>query len=379
MYVGVGARRVRDLFNAAKKRSPCIIFIDEIDAIGSTRALKEQQAMKMTLNQLLVELDGFQETEGVIIIGATNFPDVLDPALVRPGRFDRNVVVPLPDVRDRSEILKLYLDRVPHEKNMDIGSISRGTPGASGADLANLVNIAALRASTNGQEYVTLKDLDYAKDKILMGAERLSAVIPEEVRKVTAYHEGGHALVAIHTKGAMPVHKATIIPRGPALGMVLQLPEESDMIQRSKRQMLAELDVCMGGRVAEEIIFGADEITSGASSDLQKATQIARSMVEKYGMSTNVGTMYVPDSRKGQPLSDETKQLIDDEVKKILQASYDRAKKLLHGHKRELHRLASALLENETLTTDEMKMVIGGKKLPVSKPQVVVASSDGKK
>eukprot|EP00510_Aplanochytrium_minuta_P009902 CAMPEP_0184075044 /NCGR_PEP_ID=MMETSP0957-20130417/70910_1 /TAXON_ID=627963 /ORGANISM="Aplanochytrium sp, Strain PBS07" /LENGTH=646 /DNA_ID=CAMNT_0026377439 /DNA_START=480 /DNA_END=2420 /DNA_ORIENTATION=- len=375
MYVGVGARRVRDLFNAAKKHSPCIIFIDEIDAIGSTRALKEQQAMKMTLNQLLVELDGFQETEGVIIIGATNFPDVLDPALVRPGRFDRDVVVPLPDVRDRKEILQLYLNRVPHDENIDTFVIARGTPGASGADLANLVNIAALRASTADQDHVTIKDLEYAKDKILMGAERKSAIIPEVVRRVTAYHEGGHALVAMHTKGAMPVHKATIIPRGPTLGMVLQLPEESDTMQQSKRQMLAEIDVCMGGRVAEELIFGADEITSGASSDLQRATQVARSMVERYGMSSNVGTMYMPDSKNAQLVSNETKQLVDGEVKKILKASYERAKKLLQSHRRELHRLASALLENETLTKEEMKLVIRGKKIESAGSSRVNASA----
>ncbi|CAK9099378.1 ATP-dependent zinc metalloprotease FTSH 5, partial [Durusdinium trenchii] len=371
MYVGVGARRVRDLFDAAKKSAPCIVFIDEIDAIGSTRALKEQQALKMTLNQLLVELDGFQETQGVIIVGATNFPDILDPALTRPGRFDRNVVVPLPDLRDRKAILDLYLEPKPTAEDVDVEVIARGTPGASGADIANLVNIAALRASTSGAEMITLADLEYAKDKILMGSERKSAFIPEEVRKVTAYHEGGHALVAIHTDGAMPIHKATIMPRGQALGMVHQLPEEQDMLQRSKRQMLAELDVCMGGRVAEELIFGADSVTSGASSDIQKATQIARGMVERYGMGdeAKLGVMYMPTGgRDKQPVSNETKQAVDDEVRRILGDSYARAKSLLSKHQKQLHRLAKALLENESLTSDQIRLVIQGKPIPAAVP-----------
>ena len=367
MYVGVGARRVRDLFEAAKKAAPCIVFIDEIDAIGSTRALKEQQALKMTLNQLLVELDGFKETEGVIIVGATNFPELLDPALVRPGRFDRNVVVPLPDLNDRVQILRLYLDKVPCASDVDAEQLARGTPGASGADLANLVNIAALRASTSGAELVGLADLEFAKDKIQTGSERKSAIIPQVVRNQTAYHEGGHALVAIHTKGAMPVHKASIMPRGMALGMVHQLPEESDMLQRTRRQMLAELDVCMGGRVAEEIMFGADEVTSGASSDIQKATQIARGMVERYGMGADaaVGVMFAPgEGRDRQNLSDETRKRVDDEVRKMLAESYSRAKALLTAHKHELHRLAQALLEYESLTRDQIELVIQGKPLP---------------
>eukprot|EP00516_Mucochytrium_quahogii_P005451 CAMPEP_0203749946 /NCGR_PEP_ID=MMETSP0098-20131031/4292_1 /ASSEMBLY_ACC=CAM_ASM_000208 /TAXON_ID=96639 /ORGANISM=" , Strain NY0313808BC1" /LENGTH=671 /DNA_ID=CAMNT_0050639069 /DNA_START=207 /DNA_END=2222 /DNA_ORIENTATION=+ len=372
MYVGVGARRVRDLFEAAKRAAPCIVFIDEIDAIGSTRALKEQQALKMTLNQLLVELDGFKETEGVIIVGATNFPELLDPALVRPGRFDRNVVVPLPDLKDRKDILGLYLSKIPLADDVNAEIIARGTPGASGADLANLVNIAALRASTNGADLISLQDLEYAKDKILMGAERKSAIIPEEVREVTAYHEGGHAIVALHTDGAMPIHKATIMPRGQALGMVHQLPEERDMMQRSKKQMLAELDVCMGGRVAEELIFGADEVTSGASSDIQKATQIARGMVERYGMSTedSVGIMFVPsDGRDKQNVSSETQQKIDQEVRQLLNRSYERSKKLLQSRKKELDRLAKALLEHESLTSDQIKLVVKGK--PVPKPEAL--------
>jgi len=365
MYVGVGARRVRDLFDAAKRSSPCIVFIDEIDAIGSTRALKEQQALKMTLNQLLVELDGFRDSEGVIIIGATNFPEVLDPALVRPGRFDRNVVVPLPDLRDRQEILDLYLSKVPHEEGVDPCVIARGTPGASGADLANIVNVAALHAAKIGADMVTAEHLEYAKDKVLMGSERKSAVIPKEVQQVTAYHEGGHALVAIHTLGAMPIHKATIMPRGQALGMVHQLPEEGDMLQRTKKQMLAELDVCMGGRAAEELIFGPDSVTSGASSDIQKASQIARAMVERYGMGEETGITFVAgNGRDQQTISNETKQKVDEEVKLLLHDSYERAKALLKGRKRELDRLASALLENESLTAEHIQLVINGKPLP---------------
>lgn len=362
MYVGVGAKRVRDLFGAAKKRSPCIVFIDEIDAIGSTRALKEQNAMKMTLNQLLVELDGFKETEGVIIIGATNFPETLDPALIRPGRFDRNVVVPLPDIKGRREILKLYLAKVPCDETVSVDTIARGTPGASGAELANLVNIAALRASQDGADFVTHADLEHAKDKVLMGAERKAAVIPESVRRVTAFHEGGHAMVAMHTNGAMPVHKATIMPRGQALGMVHQLPEEQDMLQRSRRQMLAELDVCMGGRVAEELLLGADDVTSGASSDLQKATQIARRMVSLFGMdrSGGVGMLYVP-SNKNSEVSNETKHAVDEEVKRLLTESYARSKALLHKHNKELTFVAEALLEYETLTAEEIKLAMKGK------------------
>jgi len=377
MYVGVGARRVRDLFDAAKKARPCIVFIDEIDAIGSTRALKEQQALKMTLNQLLVELDGFRDTEGVIIIGATNFPDVLDPALVRPGRFDRNIVVPLPDLHDRTEILKLYLNKVPHEDNVKAVDIARGTPGASGADLSNIVNVAALHAAKIGAETVTTEDLEYAKDKVLMGAERRSAIIPKEVREVTAYHEGGHALMALHTPGAMPIHKATIMPRGQALGMVHQLPEEQDMLQRTKRQMLAELDVCMGGRAAEELIFGPDYVTSGASSDIQKASQIARAMVERYGMgSSEIGVVFVPSDRR-QPISDETRQRVDEEVKNILNASYERARKLLTSHKKELHRLAKALIEHESLTSDHIKLVIAGQPLPATVRRMKSVTRDG--
>lgn len=372
MYVGVGARRIRDLFSSAKKHAPCIVFIDEIDAIGSTRALKEQQAMKMTLNQLLVELDGFKESEGVIIIGATNFPEILDPALIRPGRFDRNVVVPLPDVREREEILDLYLSKVPHEKGVDKLTLARGTPGLSGADLSNMVNIAALRASTEEKLFVSMEDLEFAKDKILMGGARVSAVIPEQVRKVTAWHESGHALVAYFTDGAMPLHKATVMPRGPALGMVVQLPEESDLLQRSKKQLLAEMDVCMGGRVAEEIVFGEDAVTSGASSDIQKATEIATRMVKVYGMSDKIGIIHYEHSEKNKTNSKE----VDDEVRRILKESYDRVKNLMQRRRVELGVLANTLLEYETLTSDEIDSILRGSPLSSVAPKALPRSKE---
>ena len=281
MYVGVGARRVRDLFDAAKAKAPCIIFIDEIDAIGGTRQLKEQQAMKMTLNQLLVEMDGFSQNNGVIVIGATNFAEVLDDALVRPGRFDRHVAVPLPDVKGRKDILEMYTGKLPIAEDVDIDVLARATPGMSGAEISNLANEAALKAALDGLENIPMTAFEFAKDKILMGSERKSAVISPESAKLTAYHEGGHALVAILTAGAHPVYKATIMPRGQALGYVSQLPE-GDQTSMSRKQMLARLDVCMAGRIAEEMIFGADEVTSGASSDLQQATQLATQMVGKH-------------------------------------------------------------------------------------------------
>lgn len=357
MYVGVGAKRVRELFKAAKQNSPCIIFIDEIDAVGSTRHLKEQQALKMTLNQLLVEIDGFREAEGVIVIGATNLPQALDPALVRAGRFDRNVVVPLPDVQARQEILAHYLEKVPHYERIDYMRLARGCPGLSGADLANMVNMAAIRASTKNRAAIDVADLEYAKDKILMGNARHSAVIPEVVRKVTAWHESGHALVAFFTEGALPLHKATLLPRGPALGMVVQLPEEKDLIQRTKKQMIAEIDVCLGGRVAEELIFGEENITSGASSDIERATKVARNMVKAFGMSSKIGLIYY--DKENNANSKE----VDEEVRKMLNESYARVKKLLSRKRRQLGYLANNLIEYETLTNKEIEHVIQGKDL----------------
>ncbi|KAJ8448827.1 hypothetical protein Cgig2_011448 [Carnegiea gigantea] len=322
MVVGVGARRVRDLFAAAKKQSPCIIFIDEIDAIGGSRNPKDQQYMKMTLNQLLVELDGFKQNDGIIVIAATNFPESLDKALVRPGRFDRHVVVPNPDVLKGEDV--------------DLMIIARGTPGFSSADLANLVNVAALKAAMDGAKAVSMADLEYAKDKILMGSERKSAVISDENRRMTAYHEGGHALVAMHTDGALPVHKATIVPRGLSLGMVTQLPEKDET-------SISRKHACPPGR---------------ASSDLQQATKLARAMVTRYGMSREVGLVAYDYDDNGRSMSTETRLLIEQEVKYLLEWAYNNAKTILTTHSKELHALANALLKDETLTGSQIKELL---------------------
>ena len=362
MFVGVGARRIRDLFKAAKAQRPAIIFLDEIDAVGRKRSGKMQQHLNMTLNQLLVELDGFKENKGVIVIAATNFADSLDPALVRPGRFDRQIAVPLPDIRDRTKIIKHYLTTITADPEIEAGVLARGTPGFSGADLANICNLAAIRASVLGKKWVDMSEIEYAKDKILMGDERKSAFISKETQECTAYHESGHAIVAIHTKGAHPVHKATIVPRGRALGMVMQLPE-GDQTSVTKEQLLAKMDVCMGGRVAEELIFGADKVTSGASSDFQQATSIARNMVMSYGMVDEIGIMRYSDHDLKE-LAPETRKLIDDQIKRLLNESYARAKMCLLRYSREHHKLAKALLNYESLTGDEIRDFLAGK--PIS-------------
>ncbi|KAL7214146.1 hypothetical protein ACSBR1_026545 [Camellia fascicularis] len=365
MFVGVGARRVRSLFQAAKKKAPCIIFIDEIDAVGSTRKQWEGHTKK-TLHQLLVEMDGFEQNEGIILMAATNLPDILDPALTRPGRFDRHIVVPNPDVRGRQEILELYLQDKPLADNVDVKAIARGTPGFNGADLANLVNIAAIKAAVEGAEKLTAAELEFAKDRIIMGTERKTMFISEESKKLTAYHESGHAIVALNTDGAHPIHKATIMPRGSALGMVTQLPS-SDETSISKKQLLARLDVCMGGRAAEELIFGQDYITTGASSDLQTATELAQYMVSACGMSDTIGPVHI----KERPGS-EMQSRIDAEVVKLLREAYDRVKSLLKKHEKALHALANALLEYETVSAEEIKRILlpyGEGRLPEQQQQ----------
>ncbi|KAK2654107.1 hypothetical protein Ddye_013963 [Dipteronia dyeriana] len=351
MFVGVGARRVRSLFQAAKKKAPCIIFIDEIDAVGSTRKQWEGHTKK-TLHQLLVEMDGFEQNEGIILMAATNLPDILDPALTRPGRFDRHIVVPNPDVKGRLEILELYLQDKPLADNVDVKAIARGTPGFNGADLANLVNIAAIKAAVEGQDKLTAAELEFAKDRIIMGTERKTMFISEESKKLTAYHESGHAIVAFNTEGAHPIHKATIMPRGSALGMVTQLPS-SDETSVSKRQLLARLDVCMGGRVAEELIFGQDHVTTGASSDLSTATELAQYMVSSCGMSDAIGPVHIKERA-----SSEMQSRIDAEVVKLLREAYDRVKALLKKHEKALHALANALLEYETLGAEDIKRIL---------------------
>ncbi|CAG8675547.1 17908_t:CDS:2, partial [Acaulospora morrowiae] len=361
MYVGVGARRVRELFAAARRKSPSIVFIDELDAIGSKRNPKDQTYMKQTLNQLLVDLDGFSQTEGVIFIAATNFPELLDKALVRPGRFDRHVSVPLPDVRGRMQILSHHLKNVQISNDVNISVISRGTPGFSGADLANLVNQAAIQASRDGSNEVTMKHMEYAKDKILMGAERRSAVITEENKRLTAYHEGGHVLVALYTPGALPLHKATIMPRGSSLGMTVQLPE-MDKENYTKKEFLAMVDIAMGGRVAEEMIFGKENVTTGSHNDIMYATNVAKRMVTLYGMSDKVGPVAHPEEEMEQ-LSMQTKLIIENEIKTLLESAQTRAINILKTHKEELHRLAEALIDYETLNQEEIELVVKGKSI----------------
>ncbi|HWD28259.1 MAG TPA: ATP-dependent zinc metalloprotease FtsH [Rhizomicrobium sp.] len=366
MFVGVGASRVRDMFEQAKKNAPCIVFIDEIDAVGRHRGAGlggGNDEREQTLNQLLVEMDGFESTEGVILIAATNRPDVLDPALLRPGRFDRHVVVANPDLGGREKILRVHLRKVPLAPDVEPRTIARGTPGFSGADLANLVNEAALLAARRGKRVVTMGELEDAKDKVMMGAERRSMAMSDEEKKLTAYHEGGHALVAIAVEGSDPIHKATIIPRGRALGMVMRLPER-DALSLTRQKMLADLCVAFGGRIAEELIFGHDMVTTGASSDIEQATRMARAMVTRFGMSDDLGPIAYAENQeevflghsvsRTQNVSEATAQKIDSEIHRIIDESYQRAKHILETQINDLHTVAKGLLEYETLTGDEI-------------------------
>ncbi len=370
MFVGVGASRVRDMFEQAKKSAPCIVFIDEIDAVGRHRGAglgNGNDEREQTLNQLLVEMDGFEANEGIIIIAATNRPDVLDPALLRPGRFDRQVVVPRPDIEGREKILAVHMKKVPLAPDVDARVIARGTPGFSGADLANLVNEAALTAARKGKRLVAMAEFEEAKDKVMMGSERKSMVMTEDEKRMTAFHEAGHAIVSINEPASDPIHKATIIPRGRALGMVMRLPER-DNYSYHRDKMYANLSVAMGGRVAEELIFGYDKVSSGASSDIQYATGLARDMVTRWGMSDVLGPLQYAEAdeevflgysmNRARQMSNETAVMIDQEIKRIVEGGYNQAKKLLTKHKKQLHALAEALLEYETMSGDEIKALL---------------------
>jgi len=372
MFVGVGASRVRDMFEQAKKNAPCIIFIDEIDAVGRHRGAGlggGNDEREQTLNQLLVEMDGFESNEGIILIAATNRPDVLDPALLRPGRFDRQVVVPNPDVNGREKILRVHMRNVPLAADVDVRTLARGTPGFSGADLANLVNEGALMAARKNRRMVLHTDFEEAKDKVMMGAERRSMAMNEEEKKLTAYHEGGHAIVAMNVPLADPVHKATIVPRGRALGMVMQLPE-GDRYSMKYQQMTSRLAIMMAGRIAEELVFGKENITSGASSDIKAATGLARNMVTQWGYSDKLGAVAYGDNQeevflghsvaRTQNVSEETARLIDSEVKVLVQQGLDEARRILTEKRDDLEALAKALLEFETLSGEEITNVLKG-------------------
>lgn len=397
MFVGVGASRVRDLFEQGKKNAPCIIFIDELDAVGRHRGAGlggGNDEREQTLNQLLVEMDGFEANDGVILIAATNRPDVLDPALLRPGRFDRQVVVPNPDVGGREKILTVHARHVPLAENVDLQVIARGTPGFSGADLANLVNEAALLAARRNRRTVSMAELEEAKDKVMMGSERRSMAMTDDEKRLTAYHESGHAVVAFHSPASDPIHKATIIPRGRALGMVMRLPE-GDRVSMSRERLFADLAVAMGGRIAEEMIFGSEKVTTGASSDISMATQMARRMVTEWGMSEKLGPITYGENTQEvflghsvtqhKNISESTAQLIDQEIKKIIEDSYKKAKSILTKHKNHLELLAQTLLEFETLTGDEIAVLLKEGKLDrpkfASGPEVPGSSipSGGKK
>ena len=390
MFVGVGASRVRDMFEQAKKNSPCILFIDEIDAVGRHRGAGlggGNDEREQTLNQLLVEMDGFEPNENVILIAATNRPDVLDPALLRPGRFDRQVVVNNPDIKGREAILHVHARKVPLAKDVDLSVIARGTPGFSGADLANLVNEAALLAARRNKRKVTAEDFDNAKDKVLMGNERKSMAMDEEEKTLTAYHEAGHAICSLHVPETDPIHKATIIPRGRALGMVQQLPEK-DQYSYTRAKMLSRLIICMGGRASEELKFGYEKVTSGASADIAAATNLARSMVTEWGMSDVLGpVLYAENSNEvflgravtqNKNMSEDTARLVDAEIKRLLTEAHAEATRILQQYGDELETLAKALMEYETLSGDEIKEVIAGKEIDRSGQTPVPADKQTK-
>jgi cell division protease FtsH len=389
MFVGVGASRVRDMFEQGKKNAPCIIFIDEIDAVGRHRGAGlggGNDEREQTLNQMLVEMDGFEANEGVILIAATNRPDVLDPALLRPGRFDRQVVVPNPDVMGREKILRVHMRKVPLASDVDPKVIARGTPGFSGADLANLVNEAALLSARTGRRTVGMHEFESAKDKVMMGAERRSLVMSDDEKKMTAYHEAGHALVALHEPECDPVHKATIIPRGRALGLVMSLPA-GDRYSKHKSKLKAELSMAMGGRVAEELIFGPDKVSNGASGDIKMATNQARMMVTEWGMSEKLGMIAYGDNSQevflghsvtqSKNVSEATAREIDSEVRGMIDEAYARAKHTLQTHIEELHAVAKGLLEHETLSGDEIRMVMRGDPVVRNRPDEPVSSGRG--
>jgi cell division protease FtsH len=389
MFVGVGASRVRDMFEQGKKNAPCIIFIDEIDAVGRHRGAGlggGNDEREQTLNQLLVEMDGFEANEGVILIAATNRPDVLDPALLRPGRFDRQVVVPNPDVLGREKILRVHMKKVPLAPDVDARLIARGTPGFSGADLANLVNEAALLAARRGKRLVTMAEFEAAKDKVLMGAERRSMVMTEDEKRLTAYHEAGHALVAWFSPFHDPLHKVTIIPRGRALGVTMSLPER-DRYGYARKELRAKLAMMFGGRVAEEIIFGPDDVTTGASDDIRQATNLARRMVTEWGMSEKLGPLRFSENEEEiflghsvtqrKNVSEATARLIDEEVKRVIEEAEAKARALLTEHMEDLHRLAKGLLEYETLSFDDIKALLAGE--PIVRPEEDEPPSSGRR
>ena len=382
MFVGVGASRVRDLFEQGKAHAPCIIFIDEIDAVGRHRGAGlggGHDEREQTLNQLLVEMDGFESNDGVILIAATNRPDVLDPALLRPGRFDRQIVVDSPDVRGREGILRVHTRKIPLGAGVDLGIIAKGTPGMAGADLANLVNEAALLAARNNKTLVDMSDFEEAKDKVMLGVERRSLVLSDEEKKLTAYHEAGHSVVSLMTPGSDPIHKVTIVPRGRALGLMMSLPDK-DRYGQTKEWLIGRLAISFGGRVAEELVFGPEKITTGAGSDIQQATDTARRMVTMFGMSERVGMMAVGDQEheiflgremsQRRAVSERTAEIVDDEVKRFLDEAFDKARKILTDNRDLLDRIALTLLDRETVDREDLDLLLRGEPLPPRPPAI---------